>query len=73
VNGDANCDGLVRELDAMLVLFLAADFAAITPCLAPQGVDCTGLVDEFDALAVFRYLAGLNPNIPGGCPAIGEA
>ena len=71
VNGDANSDGDVGPIDGMLILFLAADLAANTPCLAAQGVNCTGLVDEFDVLALFRFLANLNPNIPFGCPPIG--
>jgi hypothetical protein len=73
VNGDADCDGQVLESDGILVLFLAADFAADTPCLGPHGVDCTGLVDQFDVLALFRYLGGLDPGLPPDCPALGAA
>jgi serine protease len=49
-----------------------------TPTPTPRGtpepggvkgdVDCNGAVDVVDALRILRYVAGLNPNLPGGCP-----
>lgn len=73
INGDADCNGQVLASDGMLLLFLAADIAANTPCLDRQGVDCTGFVDEFDVLALFRYLGGLDPGLPADCPPLGAA
>jgi len=34
-------------------------------------VDCDDDVDAVDALRILRYVAGLNPNLPDGCPPIG--
>jgi len=35
-------------------------------------IDCNGTVDAVDALRILRYVAGLDPNVPAGCPPIGE-
>lgn len=35
-------------------------------------VDCNGTIDAVDGLRILRYVAGLNPNLPAGCPPIGS-
>lgn len=73
LNGDADCDGQVLLGDGMLILRLAADFIADAPCLGAHGVDCTGLIDELDVLALFKYLGDVPSDLPEGCTPIGTA
>jgi uncharacterized protein YkwD len=72
VHGDVNCDGRVNAGDGVLVLRRAAHMAALAPCLEPNGVDCQGAIDTVDALAIFQFIGGLHPNLPAGCPLLGE-
>jgi hypothetical protein len=35
-------------------------------------MDCNGSVNSVDALRILRFVAGLDPNLPGGCQSIGS-
>jgi hypothetical protein len=69
--GDADCDGDVDSEDGILVLMLAAGFSPSVPCLDLHGVNCQGLVDITDALAILSYLGGIPFELPVGCPPLG--
>lgn len=72
VSGDANCDGDVTGADAALTLAAAVQLRGGF-CGAYSDVNCSGTVEALDVLATLTFLAGLEPTLPAGCPAIGTA
>lgn len=69
--GDADCDGDVDSADGILVLMLAAHLGPTTPCLSFDGVNCQGLIDVTDVLALLAYLGDIRFELPVGCPPLG--
>ena len=67
-----DCDGDVDTVDGVLVLRRFAGMNANAPCLGAYGVDCVGGVDEADVLGMFLFLGGIPPDLPDGCPLIGQ-
>lgn len=66
--GDADCDGEVTSVDALLILRRVAGLDRSGECTPVSGdVDCDGDVDAVDALKVLRYVAGLESTLPVGC------
>lgn len=69
--GDADCDGDVDSSDGILVLMLAAQLGPNAPCLSFNGVNCQGLIDVTDVLALLSYLGDIPFELPVGCPPLG--
>jgi hypothetical protein len=69
--GDANCDGHIDSEDGILLLMRAANFDSFAPCLGLQGVNCQGLVDITDVLALLSFLGNIPFELPLGCPPLG--
>lgn len=68
--GDADCDGQISSVDALVVLRATAQLVPLADCLDGSDTDCNGTVDAVDALGVLRYLAALADRPPIGCTAI---
>jgi uncharacterized protein YkwD len=74
IAGDVNCDSRVTGADSVRILQFVANVAQFAPACPPVGsaqqqsfsggarylgdIDCSGVVDALDALAVLRYMAG---------------
>lgn len=69
LQGDADCSGTVNIGDADIVVRDAADVEDVG-CSDRADVDCDESVDLLDALALFKYVAGLATSAPP-CPGIG--
>jgi hypothetical protein len=69
--GDADCDLDVDSEDGILALMLAAQFHPDAPCLDFHGVNCQGLIDISDVLAILSFLGDIPFDLPDGCPALG--
>ena len=68
IQGDANCDGVVDETDAIAVLLNFLDLAEDPECASAGGdTNCNGDTEADDAIAILAYLAGLG----GGVAAAG--
>jgi len=61
--GDANCDGGVNSIDALLVLQYVAALLGSLPCPANADVNGGG-VSAIDAALILQYVAGLLPSLP---------
>jgi hypothetical protein len=87
VQGDVNCDGLVDELDMMLVLEFIADLTdgeQDAPCpdvnelepLTNKGwgnLNCDGFLDGRDPMLILLFMALLSqPDPIGGCFQVGD-
>jgi hypothetical protein len=68
--GDANCDYVVDEKDALGVIGDAAG-GTPAPCRSLGNVKCDDPLDVLDALFILQYKAGITPQIPAWCPPIG--
>jgi hypothetical protein len=71
VPGDADCSGAVTGLDALADVQATAAIAGGPPCLTLGNVICTDATGIDEAMAILRWLSGLDPKLPDGCPAIG--
>lgn len=71
VLGDADCSGVVTALDALADVQAAAAIPGGPPCLTLGNVVCTDATGIDDAIAILRWLGGLDPKLPDGCPVIG--
>ena len=60
--GDANCDGLVTSIDALLVLQYVAGLFGALPCAANADVNGSG-VSAIDAALILQFVAGLVPGL----------
>ncbi len=69
--GDADCDGEVDAVDALLVLRRAATLQPYAACIGAATVDCDLDTDAVDALFILRHVAALPIGLPEGCPPIG--
>ena len=72
IKGDADCDGEVTPFDALAILLEAATDVTL-PCGEAADVNCDGVADTADMLAILSWLGELNPTLPVGCPAIASA
>ena len=62
--GDANCDGVVSAVDAMLVLQRSAALIPTLPCASLADADANGAIDSRDAALILQLLAGLISTLP---------
>lgn len=67
VTGDVNCDGAVtvRDVTSSLGFSLGVSPAF---CWRYGDIDCSGLLEGTDALALLDYLSGIGSGLPSGCP-----
>ena len=68
--GDANDDGTITSIDALLTLRAAAGYYVHSAC-GPYDVDCDHDIDSIDALKILRFLAGQRYSQFEPCPDIG--
>ncbi len=68
--GDANCDYVVDEKDALAVIGDVAG-GKPAPCRDLGNVKCDDLLNVLDALFILQYKAGITAHIPAWCPPIG--
>ncbi len=57
--GDANCDGIVSSLDAVLVLQVDAGLLDEAPCQLQADASFDGVVNSLDAAIILQREAGL--------------
>ncbi len=57
--GDANCDGFVSSLDAMIVLQVDAGLLERAPCHMQADASFDGVVNSLDAAIILQREAGL--------------
>ena len=69
--GDADCDGVVGAVDALLALRRLAGLQPYAACIGAATVDCDLDTDAVDALFILRHVAALPVDLPQGCPPIG--
>jgi hypothetical protein len=82
IAGDANCDHTTDEFDA-LAIFQRASLASAPASASPQiiasqcfgvaNVLCDDALTVADGLAILRWKAGLDPELPERCAPIGIA
>lgn len=83
IQGDLDCDRAVTPFDALIALRFLEDlpFGQDQPCPALDDeigdfhfadVNCDGVIDEQDTVAILAYLAGVQIPPEGGCTPIGE-
>lgn len=72
-HGDADCDGDVDAIDALMVLREVAGLPRAAGCIAWGDADCDGDIDAVDALRILRHVAGLPVAPVTGCPQIGAS
>ncbi len=73
VSGDIDCDSSVALTDVQAGMRALAGLPGGS-CLATAGdVNCNGTPGLEDMQLLRRHFAGLPVELPGGCPAIGEA
>jgi len=67
VTGDVNCDGKVTVSDVTVSLGFTL---GVSPafCWRSGDLDCSGLLEGSDALALLDFLSGLGSGLPSGCP-----
>lgn len=67
VTGDVNCDGRVTVGDVTISLGFSL---GVSPAFCWQygDIDCSGLLEGSDALALLDYLSGVGSSLPSGCP-----
>ena len=81
--GDLDCNGDVTPLDALLILFFLEDlpFDQNEPCpdldeqlgeFAFADVNCDGLIDITDVMAIILFAADFTAVQPVGCTRLGE-
>jgi hypothetical protein len=63
-HGDADCDGRVSSLDALLMLQFQAELLVTLPCPRNADVWKNGGIFSLDAFAVLEYVAGLIDSVP---------
>ena len=66
--GDANCDGVVKIDDVVLINRFVGEDTSIT--FTQQGkinadTDGSGLIDSYDSIHILEYLAGLSASVSG--------
>jgi photosystem II stability/assembly factor-like uncharacterized protein len=71
IAGDANCDGVINSIDALVVLRVVAGLPVTAGCLDAADVNCSGSLTATDSLSILRYVAGLPVSPPDGCRPIG--
>lgn len=59
IRGDANCDGVLSSVDAVLVLQISAGLLASPPCDALVDIDNDGSVTSLDAAIILQLVAEL--------------
>jgi hypothetical protein len=57
IAGDANCDGVISSVDAVLVLQYSAGLLAAFPCDANADIDHDGAVTSLDAALILQLVA----------------
>jgi hypothetical protein len=72
VTGDLDCDHHVVAKDAIEAL-LARTSSTPAFCVSQGDVDCNGVVDAFDGLAIVAHLAEIARPLVTDCPLIGSA
>jgi serine protease len=67
VIGDVNCDGKVTVSDVTVSLGFSL---GVSPafCWRYGDIDCSGLLEATDALALLDYLSDIGSGLPAGCP-----
>lgn len=69
--GDADCDGDVDAVDALMVLRRVAALEPFGDCVATGNVRCDDDIDAVDALFILRHVAALPVDLPAACLPIG--
>jgi len=64
LRGDADCNGVVNSLDAVLILQQSAGLLASVPCPANADANEDGGVNSLDAALVLQFSAGLISTLP---------
>ncbi len=59
LTGDANCNGTVNSIDALVILQYVAGLVQSLPCLNLADANHSGSVDSIDAALILQYGAGL--------------
>ena len=62
--GDANCDGIVSSLDAVIVLQVDAGLLDRAPCHLQADASFDGVVNSLDAAIILQFSAGLIGSLP---------
>jgi hypothetical protein len=62
--GDANCDGVVNEIDAQLVLQYEARLSSGLPCADRADTNGDGLANSIDAMLILQLEVGLIDRLP---------
>lgn len=74
IEGDADCDLSVDQIDALVVAHVFADLDPDAACLDHIDVNCDGIVDMLDMLEILKYYANLElAALPQGCAGVGSA
>ncbi len=64
LRGDANCDGTVSSIDAVLLLQYDAGLVSSLPCEQNADGNCDGVSNSLDATFILQYDAGLISSLP---------
>jgi hypothetical protein len=59
LTGDANCNGTVNSIDALVILQYVAGLVQSLPCLNLADANHSGSVNSIDAAVILQYIAGL--------------
>ncbi len=70
--GDADCNGTVDGVDALLALQAGSGLEVSAGCLNQADADCSGHIAVADALIILRSLAGFTSTVSSTCPRIGS-
>ena len=62
--GDADCDGLVTSIDAVVVLQADAGLLNSVFCFGAADVNENGDLNALDAVLILQFVAGLIPSLP---------
>jgi hypothetical protein len=63
LTGDANCNGLVNSIDALVILQYIAGLVPSLPCLNLADTNHSGMVNSIDVAIILQYIAGLIPGL----------
>ena len=58
-------------MDALGIIRFLALLTPVADCISKGYVNCDGVLNQIDALAILRYAGGVPLNLPAGCGGIG--